>query len=58
MRLLWEFTFWRGPVEKFKKDYAKPELKSQKIELGVFGSYNWEPPNEGEWQPFDWTYGS
>ena len=35
-----------------KKDYAKPELKSQKIELGVFGCYEWEPPNQGELQPF------
>ena len=37
-----------------KRDYTKPELKSQKIELGVFGCYVWEPPNEGEKQPFDW----
>lgn len=40
-----------------KKNYTKPALKSQRIELGVFGCYNWLPPNEGEFQPFDWSVG-
>ena len=42
-----------------KKNYTKPQLKSQKIELGVFGSYcdEWLPPNKGDDTPFDWTNG-
>ena len=36
-----------------KRIYAKPELKSQKIELGVFGTYcDRLPPNEGYCKPF------
>ena len=40
-----------------KKGYSKPELKSQKIQLGVFGCYDWAPPNRGEDTPYIWQFG-
>ncbi len=40
---------WR--LDMIKKIYKKPELKTCKMELGVFGSYEYPTPNDDGKKP-------
>lgn len=37
-----------------KKEYSKPILKKEELQLGVFGTYGRTPPSTGGWWWWWW----